>query len=522
MLAVGTNHSHRFVEKLVESLSNDNLIMDALKAKNCDGDTALHYAAKVGNLMDAELLMSHWPGPDIALQVNKKGQTPLLYAAWLGRKKGMLTYMFYKADVLFKPPPSGIRGDLLTPAIDSEFIDLALELVEKSSSIVLRNKWASQRPLEVLASKPQLFHSTSERGPLTSESINNTKESHDDGRTFKEWFTRILLCLVQPTRKIYETKITHMRTKKLLIRMCLAVIDTRNQDVAWVILGSTIDKAIECGNYEVVEECILAYPSTIWDAFSGFYLFHSAIHQRQERVYNLVYQMTSYKTFVASYVNPETNENALHIAAKLAPHHRLNTITGAALQMQRELQWFNEVKDNFIQSTNIEDLNTNNKTPRMVFTDEHKDLLKEGQKWMKDTASSSTVVAALIVTVAFAATFTVPDAIALFSSVTSVLMFLGILTSRYAEGDFLHALPQKMMIGLLSLFLSLAATMVAFGATLALVLQDKVTWIAAPLVTVTSIPVALYAWLQFPLLKELYKNTYGESIFHKQDKRTIH
>lgn len=33
-------------------------------------------------------------------------------------------------------------------------------------------------------------------------------------------------------------------------------------------------------------------------------------------------------------------ENALHLAAKLAPYHRLRTVTGAALQMQRELLWF--------------------------------------------------------------------------------------------------------------------------------------------------------------------------------------
>ncbi|KAJ9555673.1 hypothetical protein OSB04_010287 [Centaurea solstitialis] len=285
----------------------------------------------------------------------------------------------------------------------------------------------------------------------------------------------------------------------------------RDNDVAWAVLESTINKAVDSGNHEIIEDCIKAYPSTIWVTASVFYLFHLAIHERQERVYNLVYQMGNDKSSVASYVDPETRENALHIVAKLAPARRLKTVTGAALQMQRELQWFNE--------------------------------------WMKGTASSSTIVAALIVTVAFAAAFTVPggninegkdegkpvylnngafmvfiisDAVALFSSVTSVLMFVGILTSRYAEDDFLYTLPKRMTIGLISSFLSLTATVVAFGATLSLVLLDKVKWIIAPLVIMACIPVALYALLQFPLLYELLNNTYGRSIFHRENRRMIH
>lgn len=185
-----------------------------------------------------------------------------------------------------------------------------------------------------------------------------------------------------------------------------------------------------------------------------------------------------------------------------------------------------------------EALNKDQKTPRMVFTEEHKTLLEDGQTWMKDTSSSSTVVGALVVTMAFAAAFTVPggnnsnglplfledrvfllfmlsNAIALFASTNSVLMFLAILTSRYAEEDFFYALPKRMMIALVSLFLSLAATMIAFSATLALALRDEISWIAAPVTLLASVPVTLFAMLQFPLLVELVYSTYGPSIFKK-------
>ncbi|KAL0315834.1 UNVERIFIED_CONTAM: hypothetical protein Sradi_5461600, partial [Sesamum radiatum] len=48
------------------------------------------------------------------------------------------------------------------------------------------------------------------------------------------------------------------------------------------------------------------------------------------------------------------------------------------------------------------------KSPKMVFTEEHKILKEEGEKWMKDTSNSCTIAAALIATVMFAAAITVP------------------------------------------------------------------------------------------------------------------
>ncbi|KAF7822213.1 ankyrin repeat-containing protein NPR4-like [Senna tora] len=46
--------------------------------------------------------------------------------------------------------------------------------------------------------------------------------------------------------------------------------------------------------------------------------------------------------------------------------------------------------------------------PEEIFKDSHKELRKEGEKWMKETASSCSVVGALVVTIMFAAAFTVP------------------------------------------------------------------------------------------------------------------
>ncbi|KAJ0007949.1 hypothetical protein Pint_29111 [Pistacia integerrima] len=108
--------------------------------------------------------------------------------------------------------------------------------------------------------------------------------------------------------------------------------------------------------------------------------------------------------------------------------------------------------------------------------------------------------------------FAVSDALALFSSTASLLMFLGILTSRYAEEDFLNSLPKKLIIGLITLFLSIASMMVAFGATIYLFLSHPWKWVIIPISLLGCVPVTLFAMLQFPLLVDMFLSTYGPSI----------
>nr|GEW31617.1 ankyrin repeat-containing protein [Tanacetum cinerariifolium] len=80
---------------------------------------------------------------------------------------------------------------------------------------------------------------------------------------------------------------------------------------------------------------------------------------------------------------------------------------GAALQLQRELQFREEV-ENIMEPAQLTEVNADNETPEMVFTREHANLVKEGEQRMKTTAESCSITAALIVTIVFAAAITVP------------------------------------------------------------------------------------------------------------------
>ncbi|WOH04422.1 hypothetical protein DCAR_0623831 [Daucus carota subsp. sativus] len=567
-IAVGTNTSHRFVQELVDWIMRlDEPQM--LRICNSNGDIALHYAATVGNTQAAKLLINK--DPEMAQITNDDGYTPLTLAAKYSQKEMLCYLLGVTKDVVGERGTSPYQGqfgaDLLGFTILADFYDVALYLVKKYPDLVMEenNIYTDLvTALQVLAAKPYAFQSGCKLGfweriicswiPATEERAVESPDSRSSmlitaqnqinkaSYGFNVLFWSVLQNLAPHIKQMHRNKVWYIQTKELVKLMCSTVINKGDKSLAWEVLGSTVSTGVKYGIHELVEECCRQYPLVIKYDVGGLNLFVAAIKERQEKVYNLVYQLSGHKVFTANKF--DYMGTALHFAGELAPVHRLNTVTGAALQMQRELQWFKEV-EKFIIPSIKGNLNHEWKTPKMVFTIEHRELHKEAQQWMKDTSSSATVVAALIVTIAFAAIFTVPggnnekgkplfsndavfilfaisDAIALFSSSTSVMMLLAVLNSRFAEEDFLYSLPKRLALGLISLFISIAATMVTFSATLSLVLHDKVQWVAAPIILLASIPVTLFLLLQYPLLEELVRSTYGRGIFYRQNKLLLH
>ncbi|XP_047153898.1 ankyrin repeat-containing protein ITN1-like, partial [Vigna umbellata] len=141
--------------------------------------------------------------------------------------------------------------------------------------------------------------------------------------------------------------------------------------------------------------------------------------------------------------------------------------------------------------------NDEGKKPEEMFNETHKELMKDGEKWAKETAGTFAIVGVLVITVTFAALFTVPgglhedtgmptlikekrftvfivaDVISFLASIITVLIYIDLQTSRYAATDFLERLPTKIMSGLGFLSLSLVSMMIAFCAALGIVLQKS-------------------------------------------------
>ncbi|KAF8364619.1 hypothetical protein HHK36_033410 [Tetracentron sinense] len=349
------------------------------------------------------------------------------------------------------------------------------------------------------------------------------------------------LVTVPGIKQIFDKKLMNIQAFEILNCICKEISTLDESQLNKIDAYSALFEAVKYGNKEFLVEIFKHCPHLMWSLDGNEKgVFLSAIEQRQEKIFNLIYGIGAHKNEIVACTDKFFN-NSLHLAGMLSPSSQLARVSGAALQMQRELHWFKEV-ENMVQPRYKEDRNVEDKTPRELFTEEHKDLLKEAEKWMKDTASSSMVVAALIATVMFTAAFTVPggnngngipiflqrksfmvfivsDTLSLFSSATSVLMFLGILTSRYAEDDFLETLPRKMIIGLTALFFSIVTMMISFGATIFIVLHERLSWVAIPVSLLACVPIALFASLQFPLLVNIAYSTYGPGIFNRKTKR---
>ncbi|KAL5542596.1 hypothetical protein UlMin_010306 [Ulmus minor] len=283
--------------------------------------------------------------------------------------------------------------------------------------------------------------------------------------------------------------------------------------------------AAKMGVAEIVEKILDEFPVAIQDLDSdGKNVVLLAIENRQPHVYNLLMNRKVIKESVFKQVDCEGN-SALHLAA-LFRQHRPWRISGSALQMQWEIKWFKFVKRtmplHFFPRYNI-----GHETAKNVFIESHKYLVKEASEWLTKTSESCSVVAALVAAVAFSTSATVPGGVkqdsgtptlegratfdtfaisslvALCFSVTALVFFLSILTSRYREKDFATDLPVRLLLGLTSLFASIASMLISFCAGHLFVLKHELRFIAYPLYAALCIPITFFALAQLSLYFDL-------------------
>ncbi|KAJ0736333.1 putative ankyrin repeat-containing domain, PGG domain, ankyrin repeat-containing domain superfamily [Helianthus annuus] len=557
-IAIGTGKQGiNFVEKLVEKLPPNSLLeMLTSSAKY----TPLHIAAVVGNIEAVKILVNKNQGLLYVKDVD--GLLPIHRALINSHKDTFLYLLVVTKDNEYPFTFTGYMGvTLLSNVIFAGYFDIALGLVTRYPELArtLPNDDVDA-PLTAIARKADAFKSGCPLNffdsliykyvPLKLESPNSNK---------KEGKMNLLTSVLQEINLVvwkvlgrFVPHITHIQKLKLNHHQALTLVKCLCQEISALNLPSNSDyysnpivEASTNGAYEVLQEIADTFPQAIWYADkSKHYMIQLAILHRCEKVYNLTYQMSDHKHFHKTLKDNDHN-NLLHLAGKLAPQQKLNLVSGAALQMQRELQWFKEI-ETFVHPKYKTERNKDNETPEMLFRKEHKKLVRDGEEWMKKTADSYTITAGLITTMVFAAAITVPggnngdtghpiyaktlsflifaiaDAISLFTSTTSLLLFLSVLTARYAEQDFLYTLPSRLIMGLATLFLSTTSMMIAFGASLYLLFGQGRDWILIPIAVLSCLPVTCFVTLQFPLLVELISCTYGRGLFGKQSDRPFY
>ncbi|XP_002509752.3 uncharacterized protein LOC8265453 isoform X1 [Ricinus communis] len=544
------------VEALVEFMSKDDL-----KIVDNNKETALVFAAVLGSTRIAEIMVKK-NDELISLTIPAKDLLPVTVACSHGHKE-TARYLYSLTPFELLLPKNGAYGSLLLHVtISRQMFDISLDLLERCPSLATTVNHLGINPLHEFSGLIDLFPSGSRfvfwkkwiysrihvQLPAAALSdvrisIPQNKHKQQGKNIIVQGIDKLRSLFTNPLnlfglKQIYDRKVAHAYALKILRHMSVHVSTIDDNELGVKGVYQAFFTAIRRGVIEVVVEMIKANSTllTVVDRNLRGILMLAVAH-RQEKVFSLVYVLDTYKYMLISGIDKDKN-NLLHIAANLAPSRRLDRISGAALQMQRELQWYKEV-ESIVSPLSKEYLNILEQRPTEIFSQSHIQLVADGEKWMKETATSCSVVGALIITIMFTAAFTVPggnnqesgfpvflheksfiifiisDAISLFASSTSVLMFLGVLTSRYAEEDFLKSLPTKLIIGLSTLFVSIAAMMVAFCATLIIMLRGQLNLIM-PLILLASIPVTFFVLQQFPLLVEIFVSTYGPGIFNRK------
>ncbi|XP_059442393.1 ankyrin repeat-containing protein NPR4-like [Corylus avellana] len=404
--------------------------------------------------------------------------------------------------------------------------DVALDLLNRYPCSAIAPNMYMSSPLAALASKSSAFPSGNqlslwEKWIYACISIPSTDSTNDIQIDIHQ-SDHVKMSGSGIKKHLYEIKLRHHQARQLLVQMCSEV---RKMDRDCV--NEAILQAVKGGVVEFIDAIVKVDGRLLYSTDAeGRNLFFYAVLHRQAKIFSFIHRLDVKSTLITNALDSSSN-TILHMVAMLEHSTERDRITGAALKMQSELRWFKDVEKVCLPW--IHDIrNKTNMTAKELFIHNHKDMLKEGEKWMKATATSCMVVGALIITIMFTAAFTVPggnnqntgfltfsdkklftafiifDALSLFSASTSVLIFLGMVTSRYAEDDFSRSLPLKMIIGHYTLFFSIATMMVAFCSGLFLMVPKKL-WMVIPVICLASVTVIQFASMLFPLLVYMLK-----------------
>ncbi|KAM0041981.1 putative ankyrin repeat-containing domain, PGG domain, ankyrin repeat-containing domain superfamily [Helianthus debilis subsp. tardiflorus] len=523
--------STKAVEEFVANLV---LLMDKidLELQNKNYNTALSLAAAAGNVKTAKIMVHKNPA---VAEIPGNNRTMPLYMATLFAKPEMVRYLYGISKKMEGDYWSHEnRGWVLQKCVESDIFDVALKIVADRPELLVK-KGLLTDVLLALAQKPKAFKG---------------KKPHVVFRIIKSIFG-VFHVKVGPGEKESEA----LQLLKIIWENIATMAKTEIDDIIRgppLRVGTTksypsrvLFVAAKMGNTRFIVELIRSYPDLIWKQDDkGKTIFHLAIKRRQEKIYNLLYEIGAMKDLITP-IKDKNGNNMLHMVSKSAKPSRFQNVSGVALQMQRELLWFKEVEQ-MIPPQYRQRKNGKKVTPQDLFTKKHAELVTKGEDWMKHTASQCMVVATLITTIVFAAAFTLPggynqntgipffrkepaliifviaDAVSLISSSTSILMFLAILTSRYAERDFLESLPRKLLFGLATLFLSIVTMMIAFSASFFVLYDKKVKWVPITITGLAGMPVILFAILQFRLLGDVFYSTYRSRYLFKPKKRILY
>jgi hypothetical protein len=155
-------------------------------------------------------------------------------------------------------------------------------------------------------------------------------------------FSELFSFIVPGIKAVYDKKLMHTQVLELVKLSWEQVLLLDDCQIAELLASPSqpLFVAAEFGIVEFITALIRSYPDLIWKVNEqSRSIFHIAVAHRQEKIFSLINDIGAHKDMITAYKDIN-NANILHLAGMIAPRDKLNVISGAALQMQRELLWF--------------------------------------------------------------------------------------------------------------------------------------------------------------------------------------
>lgn len=501
-----------FIKELVEYGTVEDLAIE-----NLNNDTGLCIAAVSGMVEIAKLMVEK--NNKLTMKHGTRDLIPFGMAAEVGHKE-MAEYLYSKTEFDCLDHSERIRLFFIT--LSSNLYGLALEILTRYPTMACERDENNdgKTALHVLAQK-----ATDIAGGSLLKIVARYTSLY-----FKNFYKQASMPILD---------------RDLIERIWEQVLQRSDEEISDLIRrpsGVLFDAALS-GNVEFLALLLCKYPDLLWEVNEKEQsVFHVAVMHRHVHVFNLIYNIGAAKDYIVGNVDVDKN-NMLHLAGMLPLAERLGA-PRANLQMQRELLWFKEV-EKIVRPFHMYMKNSEEMTPIEVFNKDHKELLKVGEEAMKETANSCMLVATLISTVVFAAALTVPgasnkilntpffgkeewfmifilsNAVSLFASAASIVLLLSILTSRYAQNDFMYSLHARLMFGLTTLFISITTMVTAFIAAIFLIFDYKLEWIPYVIASLACAPVVLFLVLHSNLWADLIRSYYWSKFLFRPSKYRI-
>ncbi|XP_071737185.1 uncharacterized protein [Rutidosis leptorrhynchoides] len=528
------NKRNNLVVHLLRSLHQSQY--EKLTWVNSSGNTILHETSTNNWTVEAAMEMVTC-APSLLITKNKRGETPLFRAARRGKTK---IFRFLDDQVKIavregaKVEDFLMRNDkstILHSTILSQNFELANLIAERYPSLISEVDGNCMTALQLLAVNPSaldkgvgnsflkhLIYKYIDSGLLRSIGVPIFHKIRKRKRRC-ELAKKFAVILIEKDKSWKETKSRFefggTKLHKYDEGSAIAVEKTSVLDT---VPDTPLLLATKSGCTYIVKKILNMYPQSVEHIdVDGRNILHVAIKHRRTKIINIVISMAHSIKRLRGTMDKK-GQSLLHMFSVDVKDNTIeDDIRSPVLKLRDDLVLFEKLRKLCTTLARLQ-INANGMTAESMLLEKNAHLRVEAKEWMISTAQNCSIIAVLIATVAFAAAYTVPggpnqetgypllrknpffivfalaDALSLTFSLTSVIIFLSILTSSFRLNDFRYSLHNKLLAGLTVLILSVSMMMVAFAATLVLTISSGQNWTNVLLYIISFFPVTVFVF----------------------------